>query len=80
MVVLAIFMQPKYIFVPNSSVSGRSHIGSLFTNEVQKKLACDVLNISATRVDLVHDVADLGCPTQSASAHGRAFATFTGQF
>ena len=36
-VVLSISMQQKYFFSSTFSFSGRSHVGSLFTNEEQKK-------------------------------------------
>lgn len=47
-----------------------SHVGSLFTNEEQKRLASEVFNTVATcadlviHADLVHDITDTNCWAQ----------------
>ena len=37
------------------------HVGSVFTQEEQKKLARDVFELFATRTSLVYDVSDTDC-------------------
>lgn len=48
----------RYCSAPKLCSSGRSHIGSLFTNEEQKGLAHDVNDTCATHAGLLHDNTD----------------------
>ena len=53
----------KYFFclyASDSSFLGYSHTGLHFIDEEQKRLACDFLDTSAARANLVH-VADTDC-------------------
>ena len=45
----------------------------------RKRLARDVLDTSATRAELVHDVTDTYSHTQNGSAHSSVLAAFKGQ-
>ena len=67
----------EVLFYLNLSSRGHNHIGSLFTNEEQKKekKACVVLYACATRASLVHDATDADCPTQNGSACGCMYYT-----
>ena len=54
---------------------GAPPVGSLFTNEEQKRLACVVLNTSATRASSVYDVIDAGRWAQNGSSRSHVVAT-----
>ena len=45
----------------NSSFSGCSHVGLLFTNEEQKKVGSAVFDTPATHTHLVYDITDTDC-------------------
>ena len=52
----------------NLSSSGCSHVGSLFTNEEQKRLARDMFDTFATHSNLVHDITDTDCWSHKTAA------------
>ena len=79
MIVLLIFMEQKYFAGLNLSSSRCNHIGSLFTNEEEKKpkkLAHDVLDTPATHADLDSDITDMDCRAHDDGAHSPCFHDF----
>ena len=60
-------------FALNLSFSGHNHVGSFFTHEKRekKKLACDIIDTSATYARLVHDITRIT---------GHKMAAFTAMF
>ena len=57
--------------------SGCRRVGSLFTDEEQKKgWLATYVNTSTTHADLLHDDTDTDCQTQNSSTRGHVFVTF----
>ena len=59
---------------------------STFTGEKKKRkksregFTCDVIDTSARHADLVHDITDRDCQTQTGSAHSQVFKTCKRRF
>ena len=78
-----VVVQTQYFFVScasNLNCSACSHVGSLFTDEEQKKMACGVFDTLAAHATLVYSVTDTDSWSPNGVTRGHVFMTFKHQF
>ena len=64
----------EVLFTSNLCSPGYSHAGSLFTSK--ERLACYVINTSATHANFITDVTDTDCQTHNDSTHSHVSVAF----
>ena len=69
-----------FSFASHFSSLGRTHAGSLYGDEEQKRLVYDVTYTRATHTGHVRDITDSDCQTKYGSAQGSVFATLKRHF